>query len=275
MWTDSASRVGTSWTRISAMFWRYVFLHRRSLVRAFDIVFWPVMDLLVWGFVTLYIQEQAEGPIAQLIVFLVGALISWDIHYRSQQAMSLSVMEEIWTRNIVNVLIAPIRLWEWIAASLLYGVIKVALVTLVLSLLAKGLYAFDVIRIGWPFIPLAANLLVFGWGIGLLTAGLLLRFGYAAEALIWGIPFLIQPFSCVFYPAGVLPGWAQAIAAGLPSTYVFEGLRGVLRGGSVSWSAWGAILGLNLLYLALGAAFFMWMLRRARATGRLGRLGQE
>jgi len=263
-------------SRIWAMFQRYLVLHRRSLIRAFDIFFWPVMDLLIWGFVTLYIQEDiAAGSAAHLVVFLIGAMISWDIHYRGQQAVTISLMEEIWTRNIVNILIAPIRLWEWIAASFLYGALKVGIVTALLALLAQWLYAFELLRVGWAFFPLAANLLLFGWAIGIFTAGLLLRFGYAAEALIWGIPFLLQPFSCVFYPLGTLPAWAQAIARCLPSTYVFEALRAVLQGGLITWTVWPLILGLNALYVALGIGCFVWLFRRARADGRLGHLGQD
>lgn len=264
-----------SLARIGGMFQRYFFLHRRSLIRAFDIFFWPVMDLLIWGFVTLYIQEEAGGSIARLIIFLIGAMIAWDIHYRGQQAVTISLMEEIWTRNITNMLIAPVRLWEWVAASFLYGALKVALVTVILAVVAQALYAFNLLRVGWAFLPLAGSLLLFGWAIGISTAGLLLRFGYAAEALIWGIPFLVQPFSCVFYPASALPGWASAIAYCLPSTYAFEGLRAVLQGEPVSGWTWGMLAGLNVLYFALGCALFVWMFRRAQATGRLGRLGQD
>ncbi|MBI3996742.1 MAG: ABC transporter permease [Candidatus Omnitrophica bacterium] len=264
-----------SFRRISAIFQRYVLLHRRSLIRAFDICFWPVMDLLIWGFVTMYLQQLAGGSAAQVIVFLIGALISWDIHYRGQQAVTISLMEEIWTRNIVNMLIAPIRLWEWIAASFLYATLKVGLVTLILCVLAKTLYAFEIVRVGWTFVPLAASLLLFGWAIGLLTAGLLLKFGYAAEALIWGIPFLLQPFSCVFYPVESLPHWAQRMARCLPSTYAFEALRASLRGGTVEWSVWGWIVGLNVSYFALGLGCLIWCFQDARAAGRLSRLGQE
>jgi ABC-2 type transport system permease protein len=261
--------------RIGAMFQRYVSLHRRSLIRSFDIFFWPVMDLLIWGFVTLYIQEIAAGPIAQLLLFLIGAMISWDIHYRGQQAVTISLMEEIWTRNLVNILIAPVRLWEWISATFCYAALKVAIVTALLAILAKGLYAFELTRIGWAFVPLAASLLVFGWAVGLFTAGLLLRFGYAAEALIWGIPFLLQPFSCVFYPVSTLPPWAQAIARWLPSTYAFEGLRMALREGSVAGAIWAPLAALTVCACVLGAACFVWLFHRARATGRLGRLGQD
>jgi ABC-2 type transport system permease protein len=202
-------------------------------------------------------------------------MISWDIHYRGQQAVTISLMEEIWTRNIVNVLISPLRLWEWIAASLLYGALKVAIVTALLTALAYWLYAFNLLQVGWALIPLAGFLLVFGWSIGIMTSGLLLRYGYAAEAMIWGIPFLIQPFSCVFYPLSTLPGWAQPIARALPSTYTFEALRAVLRGDAVPSALWIWIIGLNALYLGLGIAGFIWLFRRARDNGRLGRLGQD
>ena len=270
-----SSGLSASVTRISALLLRYVFLHRRNLIRAFDIFFWPVMDLLIWGFLTLYIQQNAVGSIAQFIIFLIGALIAWDIHYRGQQAITISLMEEIWTQNITNMLIAPIRLWEWLTASFLYGLIKVSLVTLILAGVAKLLYAFDLARVGWAFVPLVANLLIFGWAIGMATSGLLLRFGYAAEALIWGIPFLLQPFSCVFYPLSILPRWAQVIARGLPSTYAFEALRAAVHGEPVRWMVWGIIVGLNSVYMAVGLGLFMWMFRQARATGRLGRLGQD
>lgn len=261
--------------RVGALLTRYLSLHRRSLIRTFDIAFWPVMDLLIWGFLTGYIQRSAGGPLAGTIIFLIGTMIGWDIHYRGQQAVTISLMEEIWTRNIVNLFIAPVRLWEWIAASSLYGLLKVIAVGLILSVLANALYAFNVLAIGWAFLPLVASLLVFGWAIGLGTAGLLLRYGYAAEALIWGIPFLLQPFSCVFYPLDALPAWARAIARALPSTYTFEGLRLAMTGRAVPDALWLAIIGLNVLYLVLGVWLLTAMLRAARRSGRLGHLGQD
>jgi ABC-2 type transport system permease protein len=168
-----------------------------------------------------------------------------------------------------------VRLWEWIAASSLYVLIKVAAVGLILSVLANALYAFNVLAIGWAFVPLVASLLVFGWAIGFGTAGLLLRYGYAAEALIWGIPFLLQPFSCVFYPLDALPAWAGAVARLLPSTYAFEGLRLAMVGRPVPETLWLAVIGLNALYLVLGAWLLTAMLRAARRSGRLGHLGQD
>lgn len=265
-----------SLVRIGAIFRRYFILYRRSLIRTFDIAFWPVMDLLIWGFVSVYLEREIAGaPGAGIVLFLIGALIGWDVHYRGQQALTISLMEEIWTKNIVNLLIAPIRLWEWIAASALYAALKVLAVTLILGVLAKLLYAFDLMRLGWTIIPLWASLLVFGWAIGLMTAGLLLRYGYAAEALIWGIPFLLQPFTCVFYPVDALPVWAQWIAKLLPTSYTFEALRMVLLGRTPGAALWWTILGLNAFYLAAGTSVLLYCFHLGRKHGRLARLGQD
>ncbi len=267
--------MNASLQRIQALWLRYALLHRRSLVRAFDIVFWPVLDLLVWSFVTRYLQQVITPTGPKVVLFFIGALIGWDIHYRGQQAVTISLMEEIWTRNLVNLLIAPVRLWEWVCASFLYGATKIAVVAVLLSLIAKALVSFNILAISGSFIPLAASLLFFGWSIGLVTAGILLRYGYAAEALIWGIPFLLQPFSCVFYPVHSLPAWAQPIALALPTTHAFEALRMAMRGEAVQASSWLWIVGLNAVYFALALALFVRMFRRARVGGQLGRLGQD
>ena len=119
------------------------------------------------------------------------------------------------------------------------------------------------------------NLLLFGWAVGLFTMALIFRYGRAAEALIWGVPFLIQPVSAVFYPVSVLPAWLQKIAYLLPSTYVFEGMRQVLATGVADLSTLGVSFGLNLVYLLLGSLYFSWMLRKVREMGYLSRLHLE
>ena len=260
--------------RIYAMLCRYTYLQQRSLARNLNIVFWPVMELLVWGYVTLYLQRTA-APIAHAIVFLIGAMIFWDLLYRAQQAVSLGVMEDVWTRNLINTLITPLRLWEWMAATFLYGLLKGIIVTVLLAVLAHWLYAFDLWRYGWWLGVFALELLVFGWAVGLMTAGLLFRYGYAAEALIWGIPFLIQPFSAVFYPLDVLPRWGQLFAKTMPSTYVFEGMRRIIHDRALDGQLLVAATTLNLLYLLVGALIFRALFLSSRASGRLARIGIE
>jgi ABC-2 type transport system permease protein len=260
------------WLRVSALLLRYLYLYRRSLPRAMELFFWPVMELLLWGFLSVYLSRYA---LPDAVVYLIGATILWEVFYRAQMAITLSVSEEIWVRNIINVFVAPVSPFELVLATCLLGVIRSTLTAAVLGVLAQVFYAFNLLSVGPALVPFYASLLLFGWAVGLCTVALILRFGQAAEALIWGVPFLIQPLSAVFYPLDVLPGWLQAVARGLPSTWVFEGMREALRTGRVDTSILAAALGLNVIYLAAGAAFFGWMLVRVREKGYLTRMAME
>ncbi len=260
------------WLRVSALVLRYLYLYRRSVARLMGIVFWPVMDLLVWGFLTTYLQRMV---VPGAVLFLLGAVIFWDIFYSSQQAITLSITEEIWVRNILNIFVAPVRVSELLLATSLVGLLRASASTLVLAGLASLFYSFHLFSIGLALLPFFFSLLLFGWAMGMFTMALILRFGQAAEALIWGIPFLIQPLSAVFYPLRVLPRWLQGVSRLLPSTHVFEGMRSALATGTVDGPSLWAALALNVLYLAAGAAFFAWMLGRVREKGYLSRLGME
>ncbi len=265
-----------SLTRIHAMLCRYLYLHRRSLPRTLELVFWPVMDLFVWGFLTLYLRSFAPGLKGGLVFAFLSGMIFWDILYRNQQAVTISVMEEIWHHNLLNILISPLRLWEWLMATFLYGFLKSLVITAVLAALSLFLYQFNMAAgLGLSLVPLAFNLLLFAWILGIFTSATLLWWGYAAEALIWGIPFLLQPLSAVFYPLSVMPGWVQGISLCLPSTYVFEGMRAVLAGQALSASSFWTGLGLNGLFFLAAVVFFHWVYGRALVTGRLVRAGME
>lgn len=262
--------------RIHAMFMRYLYLHKRSLPRTLEIIFWPVMELFVWGFVTLYIQSMVESDAAKIFVFLINAMIFWDILYRSQQGVTISFMEEIWHQNIINLLISPLKIWEWVTATFLYGFAKTLVITLVLTFLAGILYHFHLIQaVGFYLIPFMANLLLFGWAVGIVTSGMFVRWGHAAEALIWGVPYLLQPLSAIFYPLSVLPVPIQAISKCIPSTYVFEGMRRVLQTGTLPIDYVLMAFGLNLLYLLAGVLLFQWMFAQAKESGRLVRIGMD
>jgi ABC-2 type transport system permease protein len=260
------------WMRVSALLLRYLFLYRRSKIRAGEILFWPVMNLILWGFVTSYFKRLV---LPEAVVFLLGGLIFWDVLFRSQMAITLSLTEEIWVKNLLNIFLAPIRIAELLLATCLMGVIRALANVIVLGGVAYLLYAFNLLAIGLPLVPFLASLLLFGWALGMCTMALMIRFGQAAEALAWGVPFLVQPVSAVFYPVDVLPAWLQTIAHLLPSTYVFEGMRAVLQTGSIEISMLLTALALNVVYLALGAVFFGWMLHQARERGYLSRLGMQ
>lgn len=260
------------WLRVSALLCRYLLLYRRSYIRAIEVFFWPVMNLVLWGFVTLYLQRLV---LPEAVVFFLGGMMFWDVLYRAQIAITLSLAEEVWVKNLLNLFLAPISMVELLLATCLMGVIRACLNVLVLGCVAYGLYAFNILDLGLALVPFLASLLLFGWALGMVTMALMLRFGQAAETLAWGVPFLLEPVSAIFYPVDVLPAWLQTVAYLLPSAHIFEGMRTALRTGSIDGAGLATAFALNLVYLILGAAFFGWMLHQARTRGYLTRLGMQ
>jgi ABC-2 type transport system permease protein len=238
------------------------------MARGMEIFFWPVMNLMVWGFLTHYLKKM-HLPVA--IDYLLGAMILWDLLYRSQQSITLSLTEEFWVKNIMNLFIAPVRTVELVISMCLMGFVKAFITMGFLTALAFGFYRFNVFDMGVSLVPFFGNLILFGWGLGMFTMSLILRYGHAAEALIWGVPFLIQPISAVFYPVDVLPAALKFIAFILPSTYIFEGMRSVLNTGFMDTRLLVMALGMNVVYLAAGGALFGWTLRLVRRKGYLSR----
>jgi ABC-2 type transport system permease protein len=263
-----------SWRRIQALALRYTFLYTRSVPRVAEMFFWPVMDLLVWGFLTVYLL-RVERAVPAMFTFLIGSMIFWDILYRAQQAVTISFLEDVWARNLLNIFVAPVRVGEFIAATYVVGFVKILITVAVLAGLAWWLYSWNLFQMGVALVPLFANLLLMGWAVGMVTTALIMRWGQSAEALAWGIPFLIQPVSAVFYPLDVLPGWLRPISRSIPATHVFEGMRQVLAGRGLSADHLGWALGLNLLYLAVAGFFFRWMFGIARQKGLLAKLGTQ
>lgn len=259
--------------RILAYTTRHLYLYKRSLPRLMEVFYWPLLDLLLWGFVTVYLarfQNAAPG----FATFFIGALILWDMLFRSQQGISVSFLEDVWSRNLLNIFVSPMSPAEYIASLLVISVVKLMLTSAVMITLAYLLYSYDILNVGLPLIPLIANLIVMGWSIGIITTALILRFGQEAEVLAWGVALLFQPISAVFYPVSVLPSSLRTAARFTPSAHVFEGMRTVMAGnafptGELLWAA-----GLNVVYLALAVSFFSWTFRVVKKKGLLVKIGE-
>jgi ABC-2 type transport system permease protein len=261
--------------RIGALVLRSLFIYRRSPARIVEVFYWPAMTLLVWGYVTEYIQRTTQGQLPHVITFLIGAVILWDILYRVQQGMTISFLEDVWARNLLNVFCAPVRLREYVAAAFLFGLFRVVVSLLFLTVLALALYRFNILDLGLLLIPFIANLLMFGLALGVVTTAMIVRYGHAAEGLAWGAPLVVQPFSAVFYPVTVLPVGMQMVARVIPTTHVFEGMRHVIATGTADWRSLGWAIALNVLYLMLALAILTWTFAFARDRGLLGKLGAQ
>jgi ABC-2 type transport system permease protein len=258
-------------TTIRGLILRYIYIYRRSIPRLIEMLFWPTMDLLVWGFLTVHMTQLTGST---TVTYLIGAMIFWDILYRSAQGISISFLEDIWARNTLNIFVAPVRLSEFIIATYIVGFLKTSFIVLMLSFLALWIYDFNLALHGIAILPLFANLMMMGWAIGMVTMALIMRYGQGVEALAWGIPFLIQPFAAVFYPIDVLPAWMQTIGLTMPAAYVFEGMRQIIaHPGTFPTALFMKATLLNLLWL-LGAALFTRALyQSSRRYGHLAKFG--
>ncbi len=251
---------------------RQFYLYRRSLPRWMEIFYWPLLDLLVWGFLTMYLRKGSDlAP--QAVTALLGALLLWDMLYRSQQAISMVFLEEIWSKNLYHLLVSPLSPYHVIFGAILTGILKVSLSSGLAIFLAYHFFSFSLFSLGLSLVPFVLALLAMGWALGILTTALILRFGQEAEVLAWGVIFLFQPVSAVFNPVSVLPASFQVISLGVPASHVFEGMRQVISGGPFPKMqlAWAFLLDGVYILLALGV--FRWVMERARREGFALKLG--
>ncbi len=260
------------WHRIKALMTRHLYLYQRSIPRLMDIFFWPTMTLLLWGFVSEYLQQSNFSGSVNIVTVLLGAIILWEILSEGQHSLSVAFLEDIWERNLLNIFVTPLKISEFLASTALLGVIRVFLVGIVMGVVALFAYSFNLFSLGFYIIPFAFNLIFFGWILGLIITAVILRFGTSAQVLAFGIMFLVQPFTAVFYPVSILPKYIQYISYALPSTYVFEGLRAVVNTGHFLNSYFLISVGLNIIYLALALWFFYRMFARVKKNGMLTKL---
>jgi ABC-2 type transport system permease protein len=253
--------------RVWAVTLRHLYLWRHSLGRLTDTFYGPLISLFIWGYVSVYFTNKTNTP--NLIEIFLGGLIFWIIIQRSQQEISVNLLEDGWNKNLINIFASPISIGEYLVGLLLTSLIKVILGFVVISALALALFQFNILRFG-IFLPLIiVNLLLTGWWMGFLTCGLVMRFGHEMEALSWTIIFLLQPFVGVFYPLSVLPQWMQTVARLMPPSYIFEGLRALVFTGYFDWRLWGISLGLNAVFIILTLFFYKRMFDVAREKGYL------
>ncbi|MBI2623527.1 MAG: ABC transporter permease [Candidatus Liptonbacteria bacterium] len=257
--------------RINALLIRNLYLYKRSLPRLMDIFFWPVMDLLLWGFLSVYLNQLELGA-PNLVTFLLGGIVFWGFLHASQESVSVAFLEEVWEKNFLNIFVTPLRLSEFLTSTVLVGLVRLLLVGSVMGAVALALYHFNIFQFGFYFIPFALNILLFGWLVGIFITAVIFRFGTSAQVLAFGVLFLIQPFSAVFYPVSALPASIQWISYLLPPTYVFEGMRAVIATGTLPFATLGYALLNNAIYLILVLWFFYRMFARVKEKGLLLKL---
>ena len=259
--------------RIGAMVLRNLYLLRSSGPRILELFYWPAVQLVLWGFITQFFATNSTW-VAQASGVLLGAVLLWDVLFRGQLGVSLGFFEELYSRNLGHLFVSPLRPHEMICALLTISLIRTLVGVGVAALLAVPLFQFSILSLGPSLLGFFTNLLVMGWAIGLMVAALVLRYGLGAESLAWVAIFAVAPVSGIYYPIAVLPDWLQPVAWALPSSHVFEGMRAVLIEERIRTDHLIAAVGLNLVYLAVGATLFLYAFQVARQRGTLLHIGE-
>ena len=259
--------------RIYAVVLRHWFLLRKSWPRLFELIYWPTMQVVLWGFINQFMATNSSW-VAQGAGVLIAAVLLWDILFRGQIGVSMGFLEEMWSRNLGNLFVSPLKPGEWVVALMVSSLIRTLIGVTPAALIAIPLFGYSLFSLGLPLIAFFLCLIVMGWSIGILIIGLILRHGMGAESLAWMSVFILAPVSAVYYPLSALPGWLQVIAWMLPSAHVFEGMRAVVFDATVRWDHLAWAMGLNALYLAAAIAAFMAFFRDARVRGALLQTGE-
>ena len=263
--------VAASWWRVVAVAQRHAYVLWRSPHRLFDVVLWPVVDTLLFGSIGVYAASRALGAGQQVVAYLLIGMVLWQVVYQSQINLSTGFLEETWSRNVLNLMVTPLREWEYGAGLALFGLAKMIGGLIAVTLLAVTAYAFDVSGLGFELLPFAALLLAIGWAIAMFVVALVLRFGSGAEALAWGVLFAMMPLSGVFYPVAALPAPLQPIAQVLPTTHVFTAGRTLVAGGPMPWDELAVAAAGTAVMVGAALAFLVWMLRVFRRRGFITR----
>jgi ABC-2 type transport system permease protein len=259
---------GIAMHRINAMVLRYWYLLVSSWPRMLELIYWPVLQIITWGFLQSYISQNA-GFFAQAGGTLIGAVILWDILFRGQLGFSISFLEEMWARNLGNLMMSPLKPIEFLISLMIMSLIRLAIGIIPMVILAIVFFKFNLFAFGLPLIAFFCNLIFTSWSLGIFVSGLVLRNGLGAESIVWTLMFGLMPLACVYYPVSVLPSWLQAIAWVLPPTYVFEGMRALLFDHTFRADLMLTALAINVVLFIVSFAIFLGLLNSARRAGTL------
>jgi ABC-2 type transport system permease protein len=260
--------------RVAAVALRQYYLYRYSPTRVVPLFAWVAVDITLWGFITRYLNSVA-APGFNFIPALLGAVLLWDFLTRVTQGVSTAFLEDVWSRNFLNMFATPLLISEYVLGLVITAVATSLIGLLTMLLLASAAFGLSFLAYGAALVPFVLVLFLSGIALGIAGSAMVLRLGPASEWFLWPLPAFLSPFAGVFYPVSVLPGWMQGISRLLPPAYVFEGMRAIVHG--TPWHMSDLAIGftLSVIYILAAALFFRHVYRTAVRTGLLARYNAE
>jgi ABC-2 type transport system permease protein len=259
---------------IAAIALRQFYLMRGSPTRVLPMIAWVAVDIVLWGFISRYLNTVTSSGI-NFIASLLGAVLFWDFFTRVMQGVTMAFFEDVWSRNFINVFATPLLISEYLTGLVLTSVATSLVGLVVMLLLATWLFGLPFFALGLLLLPFLLVLFLFGIALGVLASAMVLRLGPASEWLVWPIPALLSPFVGVFYPLSTLPGWMRGVGHLLPPSYVFEAMRSVVAGGSFDTATLFMSVALAALYVLLACLLFAAVHRYTVRSGLLARYSAE
>lgn len=261
-------------SRTLAIVLRQFYLIRGSISRLVPLFAWVTVDMVLWGFLTRYLNTVTASSF-NFVPSLLGAVLLWDFFTRVMQGVTMAFMEDVWSRNFLNIFATPLTIGEYLTGLVLSSIATSSIGLCVMLLLATGIFGLRFFTYGLLLIPFLLVLFLFGIAFGIIGTGMVLRLGPASEWFVWPIPALISPFVGVLYPLSTLPAWMQHVGHILPPAYVFEGMRKIVFGGQASGTSllWAAVLA--IFYLLGACWFFARMYNNGVRTGLIARYSAE
>lgn len=259
---------------IAGILIRHYYLLRGSPTRVLPTFAWVAIDIVLWGFITRYLNSVGPSGM-DFVPTLLGAVLLWDFFSRVMQGVTTAFFEDVWSRNFLNVFASPLTIAEYVSGLVLVSIITSLVGLLVMLVLAGGVFGLSFFSYGILLLPYLLVLFMFGIALGIVASAMVLRLGPASEWLVWPIPALLAPFAGVFYPLSTLPAWMQWIGHLLPPSYVFEGMRAIVAGQPFSLTALSGALALASLQIIAAGWCFARVHRYAVRTGLLARYSAE
>jgi len=260
--------------RIAAILLRQFYLIRSSPARLLPLFVWAAVDIVLWGFITRYLNTVTSSGF-NFVPALLGAVLFWDFFTRVMLGVTTTFLEDVWSRNFLNLFATPLSISEYLSGLVLSSIAMSTVGLIVMLVLATIMFGLSFAVYGLALIPFILVLFLFGIALGILAVSIVLRYGPAAEWFTWPIPAVLSPFAAVFYPLSTLPGWMQNVSRLLPPSYVFESMRTILAGGGVSWTGLLWSISLAGAYILAAGWLFTRVHRQAVRTGLIARYSAE
>ena len=262
-----------SWYKIYALSLRHIYLIKGSFPRILDLIYWPTIQILLWGFISKFFTLNSSYY-ENTVGIILSAAILYDFLFRSSISYNMMFLEEIWSRNFTNLFIAPIKISEIIAALTITAIFRTLIGLVPAALLAIPFFGVSILGIGVPLVFLLTTLYIFGVTLGLLVTSGLLRFGPSFENIAWASLFFLAPLGCIYYPIDILPEWLQSIAKLLPLVHIFEEMRSILIYDTINYSQILKAILISFIYFVIGIIIFYLSYDGAKNRGTLINMGE-